>query len=189
MNSGATLSILLLLAVVAVSSIAAQKPIVLDTNPPPMAAPRTLVKTSGSASAKYDKFKDVTYASTIPIPLKIGDSGWGSLSAGFTSKGNGVVKPDRITLHIFTAAKDRSFVDKPDAVVIVDGKKIFDGKAQITDARTNGAEVYTSFEVSIPSADFATIVKAEKFGVAVGPSAWFISKAEISKFNDLLGLF
>ena len=136
----ATVIFLFLSIMVARTSISAQTPVVLDTNPAPMEAPQTLVKTSGTATARYNKFKDVTYATSSAIRLKIGDTGWGTLNAGFTSKGNGVIKPDSIMLRLFTAAKDRSFVDKPDAVVIVDGKRIFDGKAKITEARTNGVE-------------------------------------------------
>lgn len=171
------------------ASINAQTPIVLNTNPPPMAPQRTSVKTSGTATAGYEKFNDITYSSSAPIALNLPDSGWGSLNAGFTSKGNGVVKPSHIVLRIFTATKDRSYVDKPDAKVFADDKKVFDGKAEIKDARTNGSEVYASFEITVSLDEFIAITKAEKFGIAVGPSGWFIPKTELSKFNDLLGIY
>jgi hypothetical protein len=169
--------------------IAGQAPVVLETNPPPMAAPRTLVGTFGTARAAYDKFKDATYCNSETISLKIGNSGWGHLNAGFISKGNGIAKPDSITLHVFTAAKDRSYVDKPDVIVLADGITVFSGKAKITDARTNGSEVYTSLEIAISLENFQKIVKADRFGIAVGPTEWILPKSELSKFSDLLGLF
>ena len=169
--------------------VCAQGSVVLHTDPPPVAPVRTVIKTSGTATAEYDKYTNTTFAKSKSISLKIGQKGWGYLSAGFTSKGNGVSKPDRIILHVFTAAGDRSFVDKPDATVFADADKIFDGKAEITDARTNGTEIYASFDISIPLSDFEKIVRAEKFGVSVGPSGWFIPKSEVAKFSDLLGLY
>ncbi len=171
------------------TSLDAQSPIVLDKNPPPMAAPRASVKKSGTASAGYDKIKDLTYSASAPIALKIGDSGWGSLNATFISTGKEVTKPGRIILRLFTATKDRSHVDKPEVIVFADEKRIFEGRAEVKDARTNGLEVYASFEISISLNDFTEIVKAEKFGISLGPSGWFIPKAELSKFNDLLGIF
>lgn len=183
------LMISLLLVFAADRSLRAQTPVVLDENPPPMAAPRVAVKKSGTAAAQYEKLKDITYASSASISLKLRDAGWGSLSAGFTSKGNGVVKPESVKIHIFTAAKDRAYIDQPDVIVIADGKKLFEGKASIGDARTNGADIYGSFDVSIPLSDFVAITKAEKFGISLGPSAWWIPKEQISKFTDLLGLF
>ena len=167
----------------------AQNPVALDTGPPPAAAPRTTVKTSGTATAGYEKYRDITYAGSAPINIKLPDSGWGSISAGFTSTGNGVTKPDYIVIRFFTAAKDRSYVDRPDANLIADEKKVFEGKALIKDARTNGREVYASFEIIVSVDDFLTIAKSDKLAVTLGPSGWFIPKAELSKFNDLLGMF
>lgn len=170
------------------ASIQAQSKVILNTDPPPMAAPTTAVKTSGTASAKYNKFNDTTTSNSKPISLKIGESGWGTLSAGFSSKGNGVTTPDQIVLHLFTAVKDRSFVDKPDATVFADSEKLFDGKAKISDARTNGNEVYTSFEIAISLDDFRKAAKATKFGISIGPSGWIMTKKETAVFDDLLNL-
>jgi len=188
-NREAAFGFLLVLVAISGVSTGAQTPVVLDTNPPPAAPAPNIVKRFGTASANYNKYKDTTFASSTQISLKLPNSGWGHLSAGFSSKGDGVVKPELIKLHIFTAAKDRAFVDKPHAYVFADGVRLFDGVAEITDARTNGSDVYTSFEIPIPLGDFVKIVKAEKFTLAIGPSGWFVSKEELSKFNDLVGLF
>ena len=166
-----------------------QDPVKLDTNPPPMAAPRTAVKRSGTASAAYEKQRDLTFAVSAPIELKLPDSGRGWLTAGFTSKGNGASKPDYIILRLFTSAKDRAYVDKPEAIIAVDERKVFEGKATVTDARTNGNEVYTSFEIIVSVDDFLTFGKAERLAIALGPSGWIIPKTELSKFDDLRGIF
>jgi len=171
------------------ASTRAQSPVALDTNPPPAAPTPNIIKRSGTASANYNKFKDTTFASSTQISLKLPNSGWGHLSAGFSCKGNGVLRPETVKLRIFTAAGDRIFVDKPDAVVVIDDRKIFEGKAEITDARTNRSEVYASLEISLPINDFLALVKSERFGLSIGQSAWWIPKEELSKFSDLLGLF
>lgn len=181
--------ILLLLIALGTSLVSAQSSVVLDTNPPPVAPAPNIVKKFGTASSNYNKFKDVTLSSSTSIALKLPNSGWGSLRASFSSKGNGVSKPESIKLHIFTAAKDRAFVDKPQAFVFADEVKLFDGLAEISDARTNGTDVYASFELLIPLNDFLKIVKAEKFSIAIGPSGWFVPKEELAKFSDLLGLY
>lgn len=137
----------LLMATIASRS---QTPIVLDTNPPPVAPTRTPVKTSGTAKAAYDKLRDITYANSAPISLKLPDGGWGSLSARFSSEGKDVQKPNRIVIHLFTAAKSRAYLDRPDVILVLGDRNVFEGKAEIVDARTNGAEIYVAFEFSLP---------------------------------------
>lgn len=178
-----------LVAIGAFGTSSAQTTVVLDTNPPPAAAPTTVVRSSGTASARYNKFSDTTSASSEPIRLKIGEAGWGTLTAGFTSKGKEVTKPSAILLSVFTAAPDRSFVDNPNATVFADGEKLFDSQAKIRDARTNGSEVYTAFEIAVSLTDFEKIVRADKFAVSIGTRGWIVPKEKFSNWGDLLGLF
>lgn len=154
-----------------------------------MAASTTDVKSYGTANAKYNKFTDTTSASTTPVSLRIGESGWGTLSAGFKSTGNQVRRPSEIVLRVFTAAPDRAFVDNPNAMAIVGGERLFENRAKITDARTNGKEVYAAFEITLSLTDFEKIVRADELTISLGARAWIIPREKFSNWGDLLGLF
>lgn len=172
-----------------VISLSAQNPVKLDTNPPPAAGPRSVVKSHGIAKATYDELRDETYAATLPIPLSIPNSGWGDVKAGFASKGKTVTKPNQVKLNIFIAAKDRSYVDHLDSLVVVDGKELFKGKATLRDGRTNGLEIYSSLEIPLSLTGYQTLVNGKKLVLAIGPSSWEVLEPALARYKDLIALY
>ena len=178
----------LVIVIASISTLRAQDKAVLDTNPPPVAAPRTVIKVIGKAKASYNAYKNETYATSGDVYLFKSESGWGTLSFRFTSKDKAVQKPGSVVLNVFIASKDRTYVDNRKLVLSIDGKRIFDGTAKLSDGRTNGIDIYSSLEVILSYDDFSRVAKAEKLALQVGPTTFEIKSTEFTGFRDLLQL-
>lgn len=103
----------------------------------------------------------------------------------FTFKGKTIQEPTEVVMSIFIATKDRTYVDDRKLVLQTDGKKLFDGVAELSDGRTNGIQIYSSLRLSLSLKDFKKIVKAKRATVRVGPTTFEISSVGLSTFRDL----
>ena len=178
--------ILLLLGAVA-STLAQDKP-VLATNPPPVAPKETTIRTQGSAGIYYQEHKDLSVARNQRIVLFKNESGWGNISASFTSTGKTLTKPSMININIFIAAKDRIYVDDRSLELTADGKNVYKGNSQLSDGRTNGREIYSSLKAEVSFKDFKKLAKAKKIGLKVGPTQLELRNDVTGGFRDLVSL-
>ena len=166
--------------------IAAQDKPVLDTNPPPVAPKRSVSKTVGSAEVLYNEAKDESVVRNKAITLFRTEAGWGTISSSFQFKGKTIQRPTDVTISIFIAAKDRTYIDDRKLVLHADGKKVFDGISELSDGRTNGREIYSSLRISLPLKDFNKVAEAEKLALQVGPTTFGLTSVDLSGFRDLL---
>lgn len=170
----------------AANAVGAQSKVVLATDPPPAAPKRVTTRSSGNAEVLYNEEKDESVARSKPARLFKNDSGWGSFSSSFVFKGKAVQKPENVSLSVFIAAKDRTYVDDLAFSVYADGRKLFDGVSKLNDARTNGTKVYSSVGIAIKLSDFEKLAKAEKAIFKVGPTSFELSTIDLSSIRDLL---
>ncbi len=180
------LPIFLLLSLVAASS-AQDKP-VLETNPPPMAPKETTLRTEGSAGVYYQEYKDISVARNRAIQLFRNETGWGHISASFSSSGKTLTKPSMININIFIAAKDRIYVDNRSLELVSDGKNVFKGTSQLSDGRTNGKEIYSSLKFELPFKDFKKLANAKKIELKIGPTQFELTSDVTGGFKDLVSL-
>lgn len=182
-----SIPVFLLLALGTIATAAQDKP-VLATNPPPMAPKETVLKTEGSAGVYYQEYKDISVARNRAIQLFRNETGWGQISASFTSSGKALSKPSTINIGIFIAAKDRVYVDDRRLELSADGKNVFNGSSQVSDGRTNGREIYSSLKVEFAFKDFKKLAKAKKITLKVGPTQFELMKEMTVGFRDLVAL-
>lgn len=171
-----------------VLSVSAQDKVVLSTNPPPVAPKEVVVTTLGSAGLYYQEFKDRSVARNQRISLFKNEIGWGNISASFISNGKTLITPSKITINLFIAAKDRTYVDDTRLAINIDGKKLFNGDSELTDGRTNGRDVYSSLKVEVSLEEFKKLAKAKRIELKVGPTQFELTNETIGGFRDLVSL-
>lgn len=180
---------LFLLLCAGVHTLCAQGSVVLERNPPPAMPAREVIKTVGTAKADYQPTNDHTYSNSRAIRVELPNGGWGMISAGFSSKGKVVTRPESVTLRIFTASKTRQYVDDPRLLVRSDVESLFEGAAEIAGARTNGKDIYTSFEIKLPRLEFEKLADAKVVEITQSGTKWTLSGSEIDTFKDLTLLY
>ena len=183
-------SFLIVSVLVAVGSLSlnAQEKVVLDTNPPPVAPKEEAIRTVNSAGVYYQTALDRTVARNKAIPLFRDSSGWGHLTASFVTKGNGIGTPDVITLSLFIASKDRTFVDNRSLSIKLDGKQLIKGQTELASGRTNGVEVYASLRTMVSVEEFKSLAKAKQVVLSVGPREFELTNQMTGGLRDLLSL-
>jgi hypothetical protein len=169
--------------VIACSALSyAQDEPVLDTNPPPAA-----VKTIGTAEVLYNEKTNEGIARSKSARLFRSELlGWGSIHSTVNFQGKLLQAPPKeVTIVVFIASNGRTYVDDRKLLIRADNRVLFDGISDLTDARTNGREVYSSMQITLPIEDFETLANAKNVEVRVGPTTFPIDPSVLSGFRDL----
>jgi hypothetical protein len=146
----------------------------------------TAVKSFGRVGVKFNKDKNIsTIEGGAKLFGKVGEEEGIGLRAWFTSPGQKVEQPQFVTFTLFTAWKDRTYLDDSTFKVWVDDNLIIDSASKLGGTKSDIYYIHAIFHQEIPYKDLITISQAKKIKMQVGPTQFDVSESDIDLFRDL----
>ncbi|MCY7374658.1 MAG: hypothetical protein LH472_01640 [Pyrinomonadaceae bacterium] len=168
--------------------VSAQEKIVISTNPPPAYVPLPVLKEVGQAKVTYNERKNEVVAQTTSLQVFGKFLDGIRIQARFATQGKKVVKPEKITLGISAAAKDRTYVDDRSIKILMSEREIVNGTTKFDKAVSDGRVIIASLEQELSYDLFVKITKSKKIKMQIGRTEFELKESDIEAFRDLLRL-
>ena len=184
------LSFTILLMACMAQSKKSKERIVIDYNPPIIAAPYKPpppIKTIGMAKIFYDKKTDrsMVLVPGLPISSFWKVDGYCYIDFSFENAGKKIIQPQMITLTFDTYVGDKRFVQRRGLIISVDQKIILKDKARFDSGHSNGKDYSIKLKQEISWETYLKMVNAKSLKFQLGKENLELSQKWIASLPDL----